>query len=115
LDVLLYKNPDFEGFEASERSEEMLGWIVLLMGMSEIVLLMGMSEIVLLMGMNEISEFITSQTGDKTHNTPTTHTTPSQDTHNTPTRHTTPSQDTQHPHKTHNTPTRHTTPPPTPY
>jgi hypothetical protein len=39
LDVLLYKNPDFEGFEVSEGSEVMLGWIVLLMGMNEILLL----------------------------------------------------------------------------
>jgi hypothetical protein len=39
LDVVLYKNPDFEGFEGSERSEVMLGWIVLLMGMNEMLLL----------------------------------------------------------------------------
>jgi hypothetical protein len=39
LDVLLYKNPDFEGFEGSEGSEMMLGWIVLLMKMNDIFLL----------------------------------------------------------------------------
>jgi hypothetical protein len=39
LDVLLYKNPDFEGFEGSGGSELMLGWIVLLMGVNEILLL----------------------------------------------------------------------------
>jgi hypothetical protein len=38
LDVLLYKNPYFEGFEGSEGSEVMLGWIVLLMRMNEILL-----------------------------------------------------------------------------
>jgi hypothetical protein len=36
---LLYKKKDFESFEGSEWSEAMLGWIVLLMGMSEILLL----------------------------------------------------------------------------
>jgi hypothetical protein len=39
LDVLLYKNPDFEGFEGSEESEVMLEWLVLLMRMNEILLL----------------------------------------------------------------------------
>jgi hypothetical protein len=37
-DVLLDKKPDFEGFEGSEGSEVMLGWIVLLMRMNEILL-----------------------------------------------------------------------------
>jgi hypothetical protein len=31
LDVLLCKKPDFEGFEGSEWSGVMLGWIVLLL------------------------------------------------------------------------------------
>jgi hypothetical protein len=31
LDVVLYKNPDFEGFDGREGSGVMLGWIVLLM------------------------------------------------------------------------------------
>jgi hypothetical protein len=39
LDVVLYQNPDFEGFEGSEGSEVMLGWVVLLIGMNEILLL----------------------------------------------------------------------------
>jgi hypothetical protein len=42
LDVLLYKNSDFEGFEASEGSEVMLGWVVLLIGMNEILLFVSM-------------------------------------------------------------------------
>jgi hypothetical protein len=37
LDVLLYKNPDFEGIEGSKGSKVMLGWIVLLMRMNEIL------------------------------------------------------------------------------
>jgi hypothetical protein len=39
LDVLLYKNRYFEGFEGSEGSGVMVGWIVLLMGMCEMLLL----------------------------------------------------------------------------
>jgi hypothetical protein len=39
LDVLFYKNRYFDGFEGSEGSEVMVGWIVLLMGMNEMLLL----------------------------------------------------------------------------